>query len=66
MRRDVDERRGEGMTKSEIIDVLKQSWRELRFESSPTANELSTAILQLADEWGIVVEYAKNATAVEP
>jgi len=50
------------MTKAEILDVLKQSHRELRFESSPTSAELSKVILQLADEWGIVVEYAENTT----
>ncbi len=52
------------MTKAEIIEVLKQSHRELKHESSPTAKELSDAILQLADEWGIFVAYAENTTPV--
>jgi len=50
------------MSKTEILDVLKRSHRELRSESSPMAAELSDVILQLAGEWGIVVEYAQNTT----
>jgi len=45
------------MTNQERIDVLRQSWRELNFECSPTADDLGALIFELAAEWGVAIEY---------
>jgi hypothetical protein len=41
------------MTREEIIEILRQSYEELEFECSPTADELGKVIFKLAEEWGI-------------
>lgn len=41
------------MTQAEIIEVLRQAYEELDFESSPTADDLGDVILQLAMEWKV-------------
>lgn len=44
------------MTKEERIEVLRQAYEELDFECSPTADELGDLIIELASEWGLVLE----------
>jgi hypothetical protein len=39
------------MTPNERIAVLRQAYRELEFECSPTAEELGEVIVYLAREW---------------
>ena len=40
-------------SREEAIQILRQAWRELDFECSPTADDLGRLIFALAREWGV-------------
>jgi hypothetical protein len=44
------------MTRDDMIEVLRQAYRELESECSPTADDLGEVIFDLADDWGIRLE----------
>lgn len=44
------------ISREQTIEVLRQAWRELEFECSPTADELQPIVFALAQEWGVTLK----------